>query len=186
MRRMVALTLAFASVLLISLPLAAQMRGKAAKARKNPRTPEIKGGALPLPVAQPVAQAIVDPGDLEFVVEVDPDLTLTPMEQTLYEEMADAVSAHTDVPQDRTDFHSGIVGLTATAWCGYVTDVTPIVGGHRVKVRVSPSAITGDEQIATVQSDYWEEYDVINGLASYVTFVDPEGQAGTDLLHHVH
>lgn len=164
-----------------ALTLQAQVRVKPRRARINPVSPEFKGGGPPRIVNHARARAaFVDPGNLTFSVTIAPSLSLTPAEQTLYEDMATELGDFSATPQNRWDFFSGVDGYSLYGWGGVITDVTPITGGYRVTATVIPYVRTDDDEEAEafVVADYSERFDVVNGTVTYVDSLDPLGQAG--------
>lgn len=171
------------AAMLISVAVEAQSRGKSRTARMKPVGPRVKAGAVANPTF-PIGPrlAILDPGGPAFCVEVDPELTLTPAEEILYQDMATALSNHTAVPPDRENFYSGVEGYTLKRWDGIIRNVAPIAGGYRVTATVVPDMVTPEETPALVLVNYSEQFDVINGVATYVGFQDPDGVAGQELM----
>jgi hypothetical protein len=114
-----------------------------------------------------------------FPVIVDPELD--PETKALHEQLAKQLSG-VGVPDDRLNFYSALIGAPGyriTGWTGVLDEADPIPGGYLVTVRVGPSLESDELGNATiVDSEYAEQYRVVNGTVQYVGFLDPEGMFG--------
>lgn len=112
-------------------------------------------------------------------VQVDWTLDLNNQQETLYQQMATLMSGYTTVPQDRTNFYSGVSGTyTINGWGGVLNNVKQQSNGtYLLTITVSPFIAQG-----VILTDYQEQYSVdANNNVTYAGFLDPLGWAGESL-----
>ena len=127
----------------------------------------------------------LSPSPPVFPVEVDPNLSLDANTQALFQQMATLLSGNPAVPNNRTNFYSAVIataGLTVNNWEGWVENVQAMNGGNLVTVAVFPSLSSTDygDSLA-IDTNYYEQYFVLNGSHTYSGFLDPLNESGLPL-----
>jgi hypothetical protein len=106
---------------------------------------------------------------------------LGPDTKALHEQLAKVLSA-VGPPDDRLAFYAALFntpGFRVIGWSGILEDAEPIPGGYLVTLRIAPNVESDEFGPKTViNSQYREQYRVIDGNVQYVGFLDPEGMFG--------
>ena len=125
-----------------------------------------------------------DDGNRIFPVGVEYSLQLDPATQTLYAQMASTLTGYPNVPPDRTNYYSSVVGqagYSINGWGGLVSNVQPNCYGNLVTVQVFVNLSSDTLGPATIvlSSYYFEQFQVNNdNTINYLGFLDPNATTG--------
>lgn len=141
-------------------------------------SPESKDAYTPAEALNPVALTVPT-----ISVVVDPTLQLDQNTQNLYQQMASILDGSSFVPADRRNYYSAYVNSnteTIHGWSSWLQNVAPNCNGYIVTITVIPTMSSSNAGGCTILdgSSYFEQYEVTNGQAQYVGFIDPNGTAG--------